>query len=1773
MTMRKALILFTTLAVVQFAQAVDSLEETGGNVTSTAQLAFKDVALKDVGTMYALRARMQGGSFNDDGAEVSFFNRQETRESGVLMKVSYQFQAMDSDYIKCVTVEFTEGEGGVYAKLKDGNYSNYNGTFSSFGNEPISANAGTGNYVPYDLKLVEPVVRSINVNFTFDGDLNTTSSVRYGAGDYAVPYAAWVNMAVANNGTATIGGANFKITGTRGGYKCQDLSSAKDIRYGYIDESGTYPTPTVTVTGVPYESYRVVVYLATDNADVKFGYVTINGTDYTGGTDSTVEGNDIWGATGARNKAKGLREGVNYLVSPVLSGSTATIVGHRVDTARGCIAAVQIVECPQTYTATIDAAGTENFSTLSWDTALPASLSSAKLVVNVEEDATLNIDSTVDASAVEFNVASGKTLTLSGNTITAAAIAVKGAGQVVVGSASQLAGTLRGNGTVVYDNLVPSGLVFTDPAWAGVLWFKNGTRNGMLAQDLATANSTLRLTGVTGYFNNGDSAMTCLGTLELVDDGATPAFTVSNGYSTNGKTVFGMLIGNGTFKSNTGTSQRYVFKDASAFTGTIDIPSGKNTRVILGDGAALSPNSGTITVVADAEATIASGKTWTGQGGLFVDGTLNLADSTSAVSGAINGSGLLACNDCLPANSGLADSTKWTGTVEVNGGATTAAGIAAADATSFMNAGSTFTVASGTVVLGSGAGLTGEVNVAADATLTVVDDSTTALDIDFGTLEGNVNLSACSALETLGVDLGTNRSGIVYPSTLQTLNLSLSETLAEDGVISIPVSGLSSGVTVNATITDQNGQTKAGTVAVSGATASVTFAPAVSGKACWCAYEMGYVSGSTTGFENTGTDTTPLHDDSGITGDNAFYNGMLYTYAHPWRDITYPSDGNWTAVVRCTVPTYEDAAVITFGTKNAGLIGLVAGADPETQMRLVQTTGNSHYVTNSTMTVQDATTAQHVYIFSVETNQTVKVYCDGEMVLDKTFESRFTLGGGIQVGSVHGGVGNTAIIRFAKNEDPAQTLDETVQKNARIDCVRLYKGVLGPNAIAQLSVEFPAVKLFRATVADGATTDWNSLSWSPAWDGGNNVSKIILTVAGDATLTLPASITAEDFEINVVEGATLTLLEAAGGTAVAVSNPVEVNTGVVKFGGTTASLGYTIAGTGTVALDAGLTVGVPAGGANVRAVALPESGTVTLKLAGDSLADGEYTLLTSQTDLPANFMTHLAVDVPATESEMCLVSTDNRTVKLLVGSPATAGGLYVWTGKANDGKTDTSGNWFGSMKPPAGADVYIPSVAAAIDNDMEGFAPATITFGDGNGAVTIGGSAITGVTSVANLSAVNHTFNAPVYFSGNIQVKQAADYYEHLAESHVVFAGGAYAGAGYSIETAATVNWSRCMFGNYHLDSTSASRWTVTAWSNCRPALANGASLYVPYAGNLKELYIGTNATVNVGDMTFTEAARLSKQNYGEMVVTNLTLTGSSDRYATSEQGTSVVGVFKINSITNSMSGNWLYFSDSGEASKHVFYIGEGGLNYLNVSGTGGYCIGRNSDGNVETIRPWYSDFTIADKNGSGITENFGLVLRRDVVFCTDDESGTPRTITIDTVTRAANSPRITVSGTGTLQMNKLADNDAQPAVVVTNSATLAFKPGASLGTGATTVHSGATLAVSESGTNTVENLTLKDGAALGFNFTDTTFATTPVLAASSVTAEGAVSVKVSSGDDNRPKYGKYTLTSSGGAFAGKTVTCVEKPSWASSVSFNVGVVDGEITLRINQGGIYILVR
>ena len=101
-------------------------------------------------------------------------------------------------------------------------------------------------------------------------------------------------------------------------YYCSNASTTKDVRHGYIDDSASKNSPTLTATGIPYEFYRIVVYMSTDTANNKFNYVTINGKNYTASGDAlssdtvtTIEGSSTWG--------KGNAESGGYLENAFMS--------------------------------------------------------------------------------------------------------------------------------------------------------------------------------------------------------------------------------------------------------------------------------------------------------------------------------------------------------------------------------------------------------------------------------------------------------------------------------------------------------------------------------------------------------------------------------------------------------------------------------------------------------------------------------------------------------------------------------------------------------------------------------------------------------------------------------------------------------------------------------------------------------------------------------------------------------------------------------------------------------------------------------------------------------------------------------------------------------------------------------------------------------------------------------------------------------------------------------------------------------------------------------------------------------------------------------------------------------------------------------------------------------------------------------------------------------------------------------------------------------------
>ncbi len=502
----------------------------------------------------------------------------------------------------------------------------------------------------YEPKTYKP---SIDINFTSGAANGLTTSADVGLEGYAVPGTSWNNFVVANNATfntvnaidstgaaSVASGVSVSISGTRGSYSCNSLTPSSNPLHGYIDENAGNSTPTVTVTGIPYYKYRVLVYHSTDSGSVPFGYDTINGTNYTYVNDALSEGATAWGASGAQDSANAIAEGGNVLVTEALSGSTLTVVGHRAggaSNARGCIAAIQIIE-------------------------VKPEAGEGDLIIEVSGATTYTVNEAKTLSGTVYVIGQG-TLTLDGSAKTMNV------------NADRLDGTtFIGAGTVVYDGTAPvEGKGWSNIGWSGTVWIKNQAVSAFEGTKFGNAGSTVRFTGVSGYLQTSSwNSSTYVHTvpLELVDEGETVAFTYNNGWGGN-LVKINTLKGTGTLKTQgSGLGEHIYIVDASGFTGAFNL-TGKYVYVggSQPDYSASTNPNGKLEIRSGVTMTVPSGKTWTANGGFVVNGTLNV-DGTLASSHttkAVSGAGTVVFTGRAPTVSGNAwwKNADWTGTVQV----------------------------------------------------------------------------------------------------------------------------------------------------------------------------------------------------------------------------------------------------------------------------------------------------------------------------------------------------------------------------------------------------------------------------------------------------------------------------------------------------------------------------------------------------------------------------------------------------------------------------------------------------------------------------------------------------------------------------------------------------------------------------------------------------------------------------------------------------------------------------------------------------------------------------------------------------------------------------------------------------------------------------------------------------------------------------------------------------------------------------------------------------
>ena len=177
-------------------------------------------------------------------------------------------------------------------------------------------------------------------NGTLAGDCRDTSGALAAGG-------VWYANDGDASGTIDIAGDGLtKLT-----WSCANLySTAGSIAngtfmQGYLDDGGNQAR--ISVSGIPYATYDVIVYCATDNAGMAFKAKQVNGVYYKW-DDATktvvsegVGATDTWGSA---NVAVGAAVyGSNAIRINGLTGALSIVGGTKSDNARGCIAAIQIM--------------------------------------------------------------------------------------------------------------------------------------------------------------------------------------------------------------------------------------------------------------------------------------------------------------------------------------------------------------------------------------------------------------------------------------------------------------------------------------------------------------------------------------------------------------------------------------------------------------------------------------------------------------------------------------------------------------------------------------------------------------------------------------------------------------------------------------------------------------------------------------------------------------------------------------------------------------------------------------------------------------------------------------------------------------------------------------------------------------------------------------------------------------------------------------------------------------------------------------------------------------------------------------------------------------------------------------------------------------------------------------------------------------------------------------------------------------------------------------
>ena len=720
-------------------------------------------------------------------------------------------------------------------------------------------------------------------------------------------------------------------------------------------------------------------------------------------------------------------------------------------------------------------------------------------LINVTEDSTITIPASTSVSYVTLNVSSGKTLNLASEGFTADCILIVGGS----GSKVNISGTI--SSSISY---VGAPTEIASDVNLGKVSILSG---GSLALDAIAGVSAT--TNDKNLLQDGlnDQAVTVKG------DGANG---VSVSFDNNKKFTSHIVFDGGTHSvSSVNSGQNYTVCDNSSNSDpmwtvkadTVLNFTGKDFGGYQGSGKAntcviAAENGATINLSGSGSSTFYASHRWFLNPGSQLN--VNLGNNLFRV---IGGTTSGQQQFWVPSGSGTA-TIGGTGNIFLATDSTTGAGI-------FVGDGSTLAV--NIPVKGAqdlekrGAGTWKQVGSLSDysGTLSVVEGTLAILN--------GLNINASASLKF--------SSGTVLVIEEPTTSLS------SDGVVTLKVASDSQVPNVTVYAAGTTTPTTGVTASKSGTTLTISFNPTITGSTCWMDFEF---NGSTAS-SGRASGTLKSWGSSGYVDVFDGGNSGIYMNCRSASDNVPDVTNNgfpsaWTAVMRCTAPSHNNDKPVamlmcgsTVGAYN-DLVGIVYTKEGKVKLATKDNT------VGEAVAVHNAATEYHVYTL-VKTASNLKLYVDGE--LKSSVDAAVSPAGRFQIGATYGG---------------GSIYSECDNNEALVDYLRFFDCAAGENAISAITAENPPTSevAYETTIDKDAV--WGDLAWNDDldWDlAGVGHKSVILNVTADSALTLPAVLKIKNIEVDVDNGATLTLTEASGGTEYIIEGGIAVRGGTLCIQG------------------------------------------------------------------------------------------------------------------------------------------------------------------------------------------------------------------------------------------------------------------------------------------------------------------------------------------------------------------------------------------------------------------------------------------------------------------------------------------------------------------------------------------------------------------------------------------------------------------------------------------------